>query len=302
MHGPARVLVSVCCLLLLTAAAVRGAAGPRTLGRTRQARRPPHRARPGVEVLALPPQDQEYVALTAGRYALPLPPFWTTDVDVPDGWSVFAGHYLSAGPVGSGAPGCSSTTRPPGPVCRADPCSDHAYRTVGPSCARPGRGAGAQPFVRAGRPLATNLGRPAARGRSRVAVPPRADVGDCRRWLGARLQASGRPTTPGAAATGGAVRLWVAGPRRAAPRRARRERAGVLRRPTSRRSDQMVRSITFQPARLTLPTRTAVDPGHVVTRIDRSRVRRERRLAEDRGFEPLRALTQPAFQASAIGH
>ena len=25
-------------------------------------------------------------------------------------------------------------------------------------------------------------------------------------------------------------------------------------------------------------------------------------LAEDRGFEPLRALTQPAFQASAIGH
>src|SRR5699024_5612077 len=24
--------------------------------------------------------------------------------------------------------------------------------------------------------------------------------------------------------------------------------------------------------------------------------------AEDRGFEPLRALTQPAFQASAIGH
>ena len=27
-----------------------------------------------------------------------------------------------------------------------------------------------------------------------------------------------------------------------------------------------------------------------------------RRSAEDRGFEPLRALTQPAFQASAIGH
>lgn len=26
------------------------------------------------------------------------------------------------------------------------------------------------------------------------------------------------------------------------------------------------------------------------------------RVAEDRGFEPLRALTQPAFQASAIGH
>jgi hypothetical protein len=26
------------------------------------------------------------------------------------------------------------------------------------------------------------------------------------------------------------------------------------------------------------------------------------RLAEDRGFEPLRACTQPAFQASAIGH
>src|SRR4051812_42968117 len=26
------------------------------------------------------------------------------------------------------------------------------------------------------------------------------------------------------------------------------------------------------------------------------------KLAEDRGFEPLRALTQPAFQASAIGH
>ena len=25
-------------------------------------------------------------------------------------------------------------------------------------------------------------------------------------------------------------------------------------------------------------------------------------VAEDRGFEPLRALTQPAFQASAIGH
>jgi Type VII secretion system ESX-1, transport TM domain B len=25
-------------------------------------------------------------------------------------------------------------------------------------------------------------------------------------------------------------------------------------------------------------------------------------LAEDRGFEPLRACTQPAFQASAIGH
>jgi hypothetical protein len=26
------------------------------------------------------------------------------------------------------------------------------------------------------------------------------------------------------------------------------------------------------------------------------------KLAEDRGFEPLRACTQPAFQASAIGH
>ena len=25
-------------------------------------------------------------------------------------------------------------------------------------------------------------------------------------------------------------------------------------------------------------------------------------VAEDRGFEPLRAFTQPAFQASAIGH
>lgn len=25
-------------------------------------------------------------------------------------------------------------------------------------------------------------------------------------------------------------------------------------------------------------------------------------LAEDRGFEPLRAFTQPAFQASALGH
>ena len=29
---------------------------------------------------------------------------------------------------------------------------------------------------------------------------------------------------------------------------------------------------------------------------------RPRRVAEDRGFEPLRAFTQPAFQASAIGH
>lgn len=28
----------------------------------------------------------------------------------------------------------------------------------------------------------------------------------------------------------------------------------------------------------------------------------KRLMAEDRGFEPLRACTQPAFQASAIGH
>ena len=51
-------------------------------------------------------------------------------------------------------------------------------------------------------------------------------------------------------------------------------------------------------------------PGDRVRRAARPRGSRPRGflsarallLAEDRGFEPLRALTQPAFQASAIGH
>ena len=44
------------------------------------------------------------------------------------------------------------------------------------------------------------------------------------------------------------------------------------------------------------------DPLQVGWRLAFSQVKAQFRLAEDRGFEPLRAFTQHAFQACALGH
>ena len=164
----------------------------------------------GPDVRPLPPQDEEYVVLKAARYALPLPPFLITAVDVPDSWSVHQGHYLSAGPIARGdgqlfvAPAPEDSTAVP-----ADPCRDHQrYTVVGPTERALATALSRQPFLDVSPPERVVIG-----GRVgafvRVEVPADAEIMGCADRAVDLYTQGAREDAWRVATAGYVVRLWI---------------------------------------------------------------------------------------------
>ena len=164
----------------------------------------------GPDVKPLPPQDEEYVVLERARYALPLPPFLYTAVDVPDQWSVQQGHYLSAGPMARGdgrlfvAPAPEDSTAVP-----ADPCRNHeSYTVVGPTERALAEALSNQPFLEVSSPVRVVIG-----GREgafvKAKVPEDAEIVTCADQA-VDLYSQGAPEDAWRVGTAGSVvRLWI---------------------------------------------------------------------------------------------
>jgi hypothetical protein len=104
------------------------------------------------EVVPLP-QGTRWASMRQGRYAVPLTPALTYEVDVPDHWKVFLGRFLNTPPSGSNSIFFISSAAADDTWVPRHPCRDHTVTPVGPTVSDLAAALRRQPVLRVGEPV-----------------------------------------------------------------------------------------------------------------------------------------------------
>ena len=150
--------------------------------------------------------DPTYVALGAGRYAVPQTDSLFYEVEVFDGWDVFAGAFFNTSGISGGIHFVSHAGSRTG--LPTHPCRDHTLTRVGPGVRGLADALARQPLLQVSTPRPVTVG-----GRNglslTVTVPPRVDSSQCESSAVVVYSPSGRADDAWQGGGGYVGRLWI---------------------------------------------------------------------------------------------